>query len=163
MYNAEVLSKFPVVQHFRFGSLFSWDQNPTPSPLPISIQNSKPLSKGQVRSPETSITSTKPRQEANLPSTSASWVTQLPTKTLPMSSTAAPWAAPLSKTKALPVPRTAAPWASRQPVTNAPVTSGRKMVSRPVHNTVIGGQPIATQDNKNSGTETMMSPPRRVP
>lgn len=28
MYNAEVLSKFPVVQHFPFGSLFSWEQDP---------------------------------------------------------------------------------------------------------------------------------------
>lgn len=30
MYNAEVLSKFPVVQHFRFGSLFSWDRGTHP-------------------------------------------------------------------------------------------------------------------------------------
>lgn len=28
MYNAEVLSKFPVVQHFPFGLLFSWDEDP---------------------------------------------------------------------------------------------------------------------------------------
>ncbi|KAE8453449.1 Serine/threonine-protein phosphatase 2A activator 1 [Mollisiaceae sp. DMI_Dod_QoI] len=27
MYNAEVLSKFPVVQHFPFGSLFAWEQD----------------------------------------------------------------------------------------------------------------------------------------
>lgn len=163
MYNAEVLSKFPVVQHFRFGSLFSWDQNSTPSPLPISILNSKPLSKGRVRTPEPSILSKTPRQEANLASTSAPWVTQLPNKTLPVSSTAAPWATQLSTTKTLPVSGTATPRASRQPVTDAPVTSANKMVPRPVHNTVVRNQPPAIQDNENSSNETDMGPPPRVP
>ncbi|KAF4974611.1 hypothetical protein FZEAL_8496 [Fusarium zealandicum] len=32
MFNAEVLSKFPVVQHFPFGSFFSWDVDPAAAP-----------------------------------------------------------------------------------------------------------------------------------
>lgn len=163
MYHAEVLSKFPVVQHFRFGSLFSWNQDTTPIALPLPIQKPKPLSKGQARSSETSTVSRTPHQAVNLASTSAPSATQLSTITLPVSSTAAPWATQLSTTKTLPVSGTAAAWASRQPGTDVPLTSTMKMVPRPVHNTVIENQPVATQDNENIGTDTVMAPPRRVP
>jgi serine/threonine-protein phosphatase 2A activator len=37
MYNAEVLSKFPVVQHFPFGSLFTWERDPNASSLVSSV------------------------------------------------------------------------------------------------------------------------------
>lgn len=44
MYNAEVLSKFPVVQHFPFGSLFKWEKDPEAKPpAPSTHSASQPL------------------------------------------------------------------------------------------------------------------------
>lgn len=88
MYNAEVLSKFPVVQHFPLGSLFSFEQDPDAKPPPAS------------------------RGPPPMEGTKAPWANQVPNLSAAGAGTAALWAS-----KSAAVPRdgisTAAPWASR--------------------------------------------------
>ncbi|KAF2224526.1 phosphotyrosyl phosphatase activator [Elsinoe ampelina] len=52
MYNAEVLSKFPVVQHLRFGSLFRWETDPSATPTATTVHaRSQPPATGTTRLP----------------------------------------------------------------------------------------------------------------
>jgi len=101
MYNAEVLSKFPVVQHFPFGSLFSWDQDLNAIPASASIH-----------------TANQPRE---FPPASNIGASRLP----PQESTMAPW----TNSNAAAAPATAAPWAQAptlQPSTHAPWADGAR-------------------------------------
>jgi serine/threonine-protein phosphatase 2A activator len=83
MYNAEVLSKFPVVQHFPFGSLFSFDRDPDAKIPDVSVHTSShPAS--TAGSP---LSSTGPEA---VQSTQAPWA--VPTVPGPQAATAAPWA-----------------------------------------------------------------------
>ncbi|KAF5861768.1 Serine/threonine-protein phosphatase 2A activator 1 [Aspergillus alliaceus] len=85
MYNAEVLSKFPVVQHFRFGSLFSWDRDPSAIPPPPRAHTSS----GQETQPRQAPPSTR---QGPGPVTKAPWATASQSIPPPSSGTAAPWA-----------------------------------------------------------------------
>ncbi|KAJ5669489.1 Serine/threonine-protein phosphatase 2A activator 1 [Penicillium macrosclerotiorum] len=108
MYNAEVLSKFPVVQHFPFGSLFSFDRDPNAIAPPTTIHTtSGPQGRPVVpdAGPPSSAT-TRPNIDAG---TSAPWVTTGASTRVPpsMDTTAAPWAtgrpdAPLGARPVLP-------------------------------------------------------------
>ncbi|OJJ45369.1 hypothetical protein ASPZODRAFT_153031 [Penicilliopsis zonata CBS 506.65] len=117
MYNAEVLSKFPVVQHFPFGSLFSWDRDPNAVAPPSSIHSSS----GPQRKPtptDPGSTSASNDGSAELTTTKAPWATPRSTAAAPppMGATAAPWASTrLPDSARPPVPSTRLPDTSRMP------------------------------------------------
>jgi len=131
MYNAEVLSKFPVVQHFPFGSLFSWDRDPDAEPPPPSTHTtSQPMKSMLASSQETNG----PVRGENQEETRVPWgmATHLPT---PTPQTAAPWARKPPATASIATTRTRAaellrgsgeqplraPWASRRSPASLPM------------------------------------------
>lgn len=111
MYNAEVLSKFPVVQHFPFGSLFSWDRDPN-APLPPSTVHATSGPQARPVAPD-----------SGHPSVAA-------TRPMPGAGTQAPWAKPAAGAQTVPpMASTAAPWAgARREGAPNPVPSGATRV-----------------------------------
>lgn len=116
MYNAEVLSKFPVVQHFPFGSLFSWEQDPDAVPVSQSVHTANhPIS--QANAPNAPSARQTPQEGTKAPWAQASGApTAAPWAKQPAGGSMAPTAAPWARSSAG-VPQTAmlptkAPWAS---------------------------------------------------
>jgi serine/threonine-protein phosphatase 2A activator len=131
MYNAEVLSKFPVVQHFPFGSLFAWEKDPNAKSIQASVHTSSQPKSSTVPSSTSSTSaysSPRPQPQTAAPlrdpltgtaTTAALWARPgVPSRPAagpnvpsgPDQPTRAPWA---SRTPAPPLPGggTAAPWA----------------------------------------------------
>jgi serine/threonine-protein phosphatase 2A activator len=125
MYNAEVLSKFPVVQHFPFGSLFAWERDPNARAIQASVHTASQPKSSTVPSPTSSTSAySSPRHQ---PPTRAPQQAQGPLRN-PLAdtgsaATAAPWARPNVPTHSAvgrSVPSgagqpTREPWASRTP------------------------------------------------
>ncbi len=84
MYNAEVLSKFPVVQHFPFGSLFKWEKDPEAKAPPPTTHSTSQL----LRSPMSAQTATtaRPPPPAGFVNgvTQAPWASRGPAPLLPL-------------------------------------------------------------------------------
>ena len=94
MYNAEVLSKFPVVQHFRFGELFSWERDPdAPDAVPPSVHVASQPAKeslGGVSVAEKGVARGVPTPQEG---TKAPWATgAMPAAAVIGEGTKAPWA-----------------------------------------------------------------------
>lgn len=118
MYNAEVLSKFPVVQHFHFGALFCWEAHPdlARKPTGMNVRASPPRPSGNPPSKVSEI------------GTKAPWITSgsgpPPAGRTPAFATGVPRAAWASSGSGGPLPgaytATPAPWALDRPDPNDP-------------------------------------------
>lgn len=135
MYNAEVLSKFPVVQHFPFGSLFSWEQDPNApqqtssihtASQPASHQSSTSAPIDQASQSTRAPWATQTTRGESAPMTNPRGSTQSSLSHPGLSPTTAPWAASRgggpavgdSMTTMMPPPLvkppTRAPWADKR-------------------------------------------------
>lgn len=121
MYNAEVLSKFPVVQHFPFGSLFRWEKDPNArAPPPSTHVTSQPSAAAppSMAAPAATRTPYMPTARPappSMPVTGAPWAQAPPTAS---PGTGAPWTQ--APPTAMPFPR---PTSGAGPMSAPPPTT----------------------------------------
>lgn len=125
MYNAEVLSKFPVIQHFPFGSLFRWEMDPEARPPPTSVHASQ-----QPKN-----------QTANIAG--------------PLSMGGQSMQAPWAKTSmpAPSVANTAAPWAQTQQADRNAARTGGLHTTMPTRTMALPGQRVPERPQSGVGAD----------
>lgn len=165
MYNAEVLSKFPVVQHFRFGSLFSFDRDPDAVPPPTSAHAAnQPIRDGlgSLEAEKIAASRAPPPQLG----TQAPYANQA--TSVPGTGAEVPWTrkAPPRPNLADAAVGTAAPWASRQPAgprVALPPTRFPPSGSRPMPADVNRAIPTEEDAKDGDAAARSMPPPTRAP
>ncbi|KAL4911039.1 hypothetical protein BDW74DRAFT_5093 [Aspergillus multicolor] len=112
MYSAEVLSKFPVVQHFPFGSLFSWERDPNAPPPAVNAHTTATTRRMDEPSsaPQSDASGTRSPWASNKAPGLTTNVPRVPTSAQPDTSRFPP--GPMGPTRA--------PWATSQPAGPAP-------------------------------------------
>ncbi|KAF2029793.1 serine/threonine-protein phosphatase 2A activator 1 [Setomelanomma holmii] len=124
MYNAEVLSKFPVVQHFPFGSMFAWEKDPSAKSIQASVHTSSQPKASTVPSPTSSTSAySSPRPQPQLRDPLADPLT-------PSASSHSSQPALRNPLKGMGPATTAAPWAKAAPAAGPNVPSGPNQPTR---------------------------------
>jgi serine/threonine-protein phosphatase 2A activator len=120
MYHAEVLAKFPVVQHFPFGGLFRWEADPNAETLAPTVHTKQQRSSSTTKPDEPSI---KAPSASSPPST-----TQPPTDSALPTRTSAPWTTTNQEGTRLPIRNAPPDWLTQPPGSPAP---GKPMTAAP--------------------------------